>query len=214
MLACTRLALHKGKEMSEKVFKPVADAFALIHAGGEPYQWTTNAVEAVAWLKDNPKYSVTEYVTLERYQDAVSDEIAALQQKLYAVLAENVALKNGAEKCYDDITCIHNSYGWSMSEDGESETAVIDLDGAQFVIQETLLNIETPATDALLKAVRAEGIEILTGKLQQLIDEGVFDAKEMGVSAGAIHEGAQIAAQLRAETDTTSSQYESLAGGK
>ena len=53
-------------------------------------------------------------------------------------------------------------------------------------------------SDAYLNAVRAEGIEILTGKLQQLIDEGVFDAKEIGVAAGAVHEGAQIAAQLRA----------------
>jgi hypothetical protein len=56
---------------------------------------------------------------------------------------------------------------------------------------------ETTATDAYLNSVRAEGVEILTGKLQQLIDEGVFDAKEIGVAAGTIHEGAQIAAQLR-----------------
>lgn len=70
--------------MSEKTFKPVADAFALIHAGGAPYQWTTNAVEAVAWLSENEKYSVKEYVSLGRYQSAVSDDLAALRQKLDA----------------------------------------------------------------------------------------------------------------------------------
>lgn len=58
--------------------------------------------------------------------------------------------------------------------------------------------LNTPAVDAYLNSVRAEGLEILTGKLQQLIDEGVFDAKEIGVAAGAVYEGAQIAAQLRA----------------
>lgn len=61
-----------------------------------------------------------------------------------------------------------------------------------------IIKAETPATAACLNSVRAEGVEILTGKLQQLIDEGVFDAKEIGVAAGAVHEGAQIAAQLRA----------------
>nr|DAL17981.1 MAG TPA_asm: hypothetical protein [Caudoviricetes sp.] len=68
--------------MSEKIFKPVADVFALIHAGGAPYQWTTSADAAVEWLKENPKYSVKEYVTLERYQDAVSDDTVALKQRL------------------------------------------------------------------------------------------------------------------------------------
>lgn len=126
-----------------------------------------------------------------RYEDH-----AALQQKLNEALAENVMLKNGAEKCYEGITCIHNSYGWSMSEDGESETAVIDLDSAQFVIQEALLNIETPATDALLNAVRAEGVE-MAAKNQNF---GMFE----------IHILNNLARKLRGEKDTT----ESLAGGK
>jgi len=66
--------------------------------------------------------------------------------------------------------------------------------------RERLINNEAEF-DAYLNSVRAEGIEILTGKLQQLIDEGTFDAKEIGVAAGTIHEGAQIAAQLRAGKD-------------
>ncbi|WP_288476691.1 hypothetical protein [uncultured Pantoea sp.] len=64
-----------------------------------------------------------------------------------------------------------------------------------------LPNLATPATDAYLNSLRAEGVEILTGKLQQLIDEGVFDAKEIGVAAGAVYEGAQIVAELRAGKD-------------
>lgn len=59
----------------------------------------------------------------------------------------------------------------------------------------------TPDTDAWLNSVRAEGVEMLSGKLQQLIDEGTFDARGIGVAAGAVYIGAQIAAQLRAGKD-------------
>lgn len=126
-------------------------------------------------------------------------QIVALQQKLDAVLAENASIKAsvamhaaGFKIC---PACSHQ-------DECETDDVVWMVQGA------------TPATDALLNAVRAEGIEILTSRLQQLIDEGVFDAKEIGVAAGAVYEGAQIASQLRAETNTTPSQYESLAGGK
>lgn len=78
--------------MSEKIFKPVADVFALIHAGGEPYSWTKDPKAAVDWLKENPKYSVKEYVTLQRYQECMSDDVAGLQQKLDALAAENARM--------------------------------------------------------------------------------------------------------------------------
>lgn len=75
------------------------------------------------------------------------------------------------------------------------------IEGAKAILAAMSATGNMPATDAYLNSVRAEGIEILTGRLQQLIDEGVFDAKEIGVAAGAVHEGAQIAAQLRAGKD-------------
>lgn len=64
-------------------------------------------------------------------------------------------------------------------------------------------DVKTPVTDAYMNSVRAEGVEILTSSLQTLIDEGVFDAKEIGVAAGAVYEGAQIAANLRSGTHDT-----------
>lgn len=163
--------------MSEKVFKPVADAFALIHAGGEPYQWATNAVEAVAWLNENPKYSVKEYVSLDRYQAAVSDEIAALQQKLDAVLAENTRILQD----YRDIPEMRRI-------------------GAPL----------TPATDAILNVVRAEGVEMFADKITKTISDEGKPASHHAYAYIAMN----FADKLRAETDTTSSQYESLAGGK
>ena len=85
--------------MSEVIFKPVADVFALIHAGGAPYQWTTSAEAAVEWLKENPKYSVREYVTLERYQLAASEDAAALREKLDAAEQKISNLNEGWLNC-------------------------------------------------------------------------------------------------------------------
>lgn len=124
-----------------------------------------------------------EYVKLSDY--------ASLQQKLDAVVADNAALKS-------IVVPISNlsQYGDIVAEMSEA-LRPHEVDGFVSIFSRAR-HIETPATDAILNAVRAEGIEILTDKLQQLIDEGTFDAKEIGVAAGAVHEGAQIAAELRA----------------
>jgi len=95
-------------------------------------------------------------------EDGIADVVSAIEKLKAdgaALAAENAALKNGAEKVYDEITSIHSSNGWSVSEDGESSTAVIDLDGAQFVVQENLLDIKTPATDAFIADQQAIGVE-------------------------------------------------------
>ncbi|RBO13347.1 hypothetical protein [Pantoea sp. 3_1284] len=70
--------------------------------------------------------------------------------------------------------------------------------------------LNTPAVDAYLNAVRAEAIEQAPEKAPWLYGD------QMGRSVEAIPKEQLIrwAAQLRAETDTTPSQYESLAGGK
>ncbi|HBY4015547.1 TPA: hypothetical protein MIT47_17935 [Klebsiella pneumoniae] len=73
--------------------------------------------------------------------------------------AENVALKLAAEKCYEEIQSIHSTDGWSVSEDGESDTAVISLDGAKMVIEDLLLNIENPTTDRIVAGIKADGVE-------------------------------------------------------
>lgn len=104
MLACTRRALHKGKDMREvKRFSVGVDGV-------------------------DPNGNLVRYV-----------DYAALQQKLDAVLAENVVLKGFIdEDCY--------TLGEAWSSNGQV------TDAAQSVP-------ETPATDALLNAVRAEAIE-------------------------------------------------------
>lgn len=159
MLACTRLALHKGKDMSEvKRFSVGVDA---VDPNGNPV----------------------------RYVD-----YAALQQKLDAVLAENVALREYLKEC----SIVQGEGNWAS-----------DTDKSVYVPATEWLP-PTPATDAILDAVRADAIEQAAERAPWLYGD------QMGRSVEAIPKEQLIkwAAQLRAETDTTSSQYESLAGGK
>jgi len=89
------------------------------------------------------------YVTYEDYAD--------LQQKLNAALAENVALKEGNQLALD-IICDDNTYvalPWQSSINK--------------------VGVETPATDAILNAVRAEGAQycidaIVTSDSDDFID--------------------------------------------
>ena len=146
------------------------------------YDLNEDVATGELFISPVPKSMEGGYVSYEDY--------AALQQKLDAVLAENVVLKGFIdEDCY------------TLGEEWSSNGQVTDA--AQSVP-------ETPATDALLNAVRAEAIEQAAEKAPWLYGD------QMGQSVEAIPKEQLIkwASRLRAETDTTPSQYESLAGGK
>lgn len=127
-----------------------------------------------------------------------------LQMQRDALAAENAALKSvftteEVSECVVDAFNETAIMDHDWNDTGEWSWVENDTDVIRAVLE--AIKPETPATDAYFNSVRAEGVEILTGKLQQLIDEGTFDAKEIGVAAGAVYEGAQIAAQLRAGKD-------------
>lgn len=56
---------------------------------------------------------------------------------------------------------------------------------------------EATATDRIYAGIKADGVEKLTDRLQKHLDEGDFSANEVGVIAGAIHCGREMAQQLR-----------------
>lgn len=126
-------------------------------------------------------------------------QIAALQQKLDAVLAENASIK---------ASVAMHAAGFKIcpacSHQDECET-----DDVVWMVKEA-----TPATDALLNAVRAEGVEMFIDELSELFQSLKTGGKPWQAVKGIAMRATSFAAQLRAETDTTSSQYESLAGGK
>ncbi|HBJ0720905.1 TPA: hypothetical protein LAO86_003828 [Escherichia coli] len=87
-------------------------------------------------------------------------KFAEAEAKCAALAAENVGMKAGAIKAIDDIQCFYDSKAWHVSEDGESETAVVALDDAKGSVEHFVLNVKTPTTDAFLAEVRAQGVEM------------------------------------------------------
>ena len=83
-------------------------------------------------------------------------QLANAESKCRKLAAENAALKDGVNKAVEDIQCFYDSDGWHVSEDGESETAVVALDDAKGSIEHFALSVKTPATDAFLAEVRAQ----------------------------------------------------------
>ncbi len=169
---------------------------------------------------DDPEVSMSQSLKGEwiHYED-----YAALQQKLDAVLAENVALKGffeaginasfeGCDFFGDQMQALALQLGLIREESyrqDEHENMVVNSCGFEDGDTVYFIN-ETPATDTLLNAVRAEAREQAAEKAPWLYGD------QMGRSVEAIPKEQLIkwAARLRAETDTTPSQYESLAGGK
>lgn len=97
--------------------------------------------------------------------------------KAYQELAaENVALKQSEREL--DKTCSEE-----FGQDGVSEFT------------------ETPATDAYLAGIKADGVEEFVRRLQQCVDEGDFVGDEVAVIVGAIDCGKEFFEQLREGAD-------------
>ncbi|HIE0237489.1 TPA: hypothetical protein ACXI88_000845 [Escherichia coli] len=109
----------------------------------------------------------------------ISDLATQLEVQLVranALAAENAVMKAGAIKSIEDIQCFYDSEAWHVSEDGESETAVVALDDAKGSVEHFVLNVKTPTTDAFLAEVRAQGVEMYADNL----DNGADDAERGG----------------------------------
>lgn len=143
-----------------------------------------------AWYMDNWGFTEDDHETLfERCPD--SDEeyyrlgvrlahhawqaaTSAMEAKIASLSAENTAMKSA----------LKFAEPWIPSSDEELNHRI-----------ETAT--QTPDTDAFIAEQRAVGVEMLTAKLQSLIDEGNFEGDEIGMIAGAVYTGADIAEQLR-----------------
>lgn len=123
-----------------------------------------------------------------------------LEARCAALAAEVQSVKGGAAKAIDDIQCFHNTDGWHVSEDGESETAVVALDDAKGSVEHFVLKVETPATDAFLAEVRAQGVDLVCdyhkSRCEALFD---VDRKCSQRHGAALCDAIDIAEQLRQE---------------
>ncbi|EKO1175624.1 hypothetical protein ACEU8V_000020 [Escherichia coli] len=130
-----------------------------------------------------------------------------LQEWVKQLAAENAGLKDFVKTCFRAAADGESLDGADTQELGERlglfgrETYQPALHGyicGHEAGEDTVYVMKkTPATDTFLAEVRAQGVEMLTSKLQSLIHEGNFEGDEIGVIAGAVYTGADIAAQLR-----------------
>ncbi|HCK1498416.1 TPA: hypothetical protein N2223_005275 [Escherichia coli] len=121
----------------------------------------------------NAEYLVRKFGELESKLETALREchsagitIDNLEAKCAALATENAVMKAGAIKAIEDIQCFYDSEAWHVSEDGESETAVVALDDAKGSVEHFVLNVKTPTTDAFLAEVRAQGVEAFANSMK------------------------------------------------
>lgn len=136
----------------------------------------------------NAEYLVRKFGELELKLETALREcrsagitIDNLEAKCEALAAENDELKNGAIKAIEDIQCFYDSESWHVSEDGESETAVVALDDAKGSVEHFLLNIKTPATDAFMAEVECKAIRKFINSIEHILRDKLspYDTEEM-----------------------------------
>ncbi|HIA5805836.1 TPA: hypothetical protein ACWQP8_000051 [Escherichia coli] len=136
----------------------------------------------------NAEYLVRKFGELESKLETALREcrsagitIDNLEVKCAALAAENAGLKTGILQASEDMEAHHDDYAlFSYDADGEQMDALLRLCDAQDSIA-SLENVKTPATDAFLDEVRAQGVEMFAQWCRgerdfTLIDEDVADA--------------------------------------
>ena len=114
------------------------------------------------------------------------DKLATENMALKAAVAEEIEVINrgGQRYCVKDGMSINPIYARGWNDNRANVTAV-----------------QTPATDAYLAGIKADGVEEFIGLLQQHVDEGDFVGDEVAVIVGAIDCGKEFFEQLREGAD-------------
>lgn len=121
----------------------------------------------------NAEYLVRKFGELESKLETALREcrsagitIDNLEAKCAALTAENAGLKDGILQPSEDMEAHHDDYAlFSYDADGEKMDALLRLCDAQDSIA-SLENVKTPATDAFLDEVRAQGVEMAMEYMQ------------------------------------------------
>ncbi|HHL5783549.1 TPA: hypothetical protein ACQ8KF_001047 [Klebsiella pneumoniae] len=101
--------------------------------------------------------------------------------------AENVALKRVPET---------DSVAMLLALDSFRSEPLPDV-GLQKAFESLMYHRMTPATEAYLAGIKADGVEEFIGRLQQHVDEGDFVGDEVAVIVGAIDCGKEFFEQMR-----------------
>lgn len=117
-------------------------------------------------------------------------KVMALAKAYQQLAAENVGLIRSAECLLHEASEVYRAYNKTQLPDGDL------VDGQSLQEVWDAINA-TPATDAYLAGIKADGVEEFIGRLQQHVDEGDFVDDEVAVIVGAIDCGKEFCEQLR-----------------
>lgn len=110
----------------------------------------------------------------EKLEAEVTDmavQLANAESKCRELAVENAGLKSGILQASENMEAHHDDHGlFSYDADGEQMDALLRLCDAQDSIA-LLENAKTPATDAFLAEVRAQGVKSLSNAVQSVIAE-------------------------------------------
>lgn len=143
--------------------------------------------------EDGPKSVADKFAELESKLETALREcrsagitIDNLEAKCAALASENAGLKAGILQASEDMEAHHDDHGlFSYDADGEQMDALLRLCDAQESI-ELLENVETPATDAFLAEVRAQGVDMARNAMIDFVDGEVGPNKNVpGLIRGA-----------------------------
>lgn len=113
------------------------------------------------------------------FKENLTEQIVALQKQCDALAAENVALKsvfnpdNLPEEAVDAVNSAAQ-FDWDSNDCGSWTWVVNDDEVAKAVIR-AIASPETPATDAYLNSVRAEGIHFAANRMLAAWESGFID---------------------------------------
>ncbi|BBV76337.1 hypothetical protein STW0522RAO56_23910 [Raoultella planticola] len=182
--------------------------------------WEKTMMEV--WGEDGPASVANEIRALRGLRDTA---LTALRAQVQQLAAENAGLRNSSShvlqrgeppKTYRDEWFISRVKGHgfavlrSLPEEYSYDYTTLDatyfrkdliLEWMQLPNSEFLPNIKTPATDAYLAGIKADGVEEFIGRLQQCVDDGDFVGDEVAVIVGAIDCGKEFCEQLREGAD-------------
>ncbi|EIX9194066.1 TPA: hypothetical protein L7O93_001678 [Klebsiella pneumoniae] len=123
-------------------------------------------------------------------------EFLKLAKAYQQLAAENVAIREQSEEVY----AAGYNHGHLNTVDGIAYAGCVKDDFYSLALQ-VMAEVETPATDAYLAGIKADGVEEFIGRLQQHVDEGDFVGDEVAVIVGAIDCGKEFFEQLHEGAD-------------
>lgn len=127
-------------------------------------------------------------------------QIEELEAQVKQLAAENAALKSKGRELLNEACKVYENFN-EICDDGDF------MDGQTLHEFQFALDVETPATDAILASLRAEGVEMFANHQQNKYDNLVSSGKiltDTGFSHYLSGEASTFAAQLRSKSEVQS----------